>query len=172
MSTYRDLYNATPSPQPGPSSRPNQTNAPNIDSPSPSSFLTSGVRNLIIQSIETSSTEGEGGDEADIGSDLDSDDGSDNDSSTYNVRDEELPDAPIYNAQLQNSLRNVQNHLSGLVRSMQASQIVHDGTTHVSDLYRQAVTESKFEYPQTRIVGFIGDSGVGKSILPEGYSYI
>lgn len=171
MSTYRDLYNATPSPQPGPSSRPNQTNAPNIDSPSPSSLLTPGVHNLIIQSIEPSAAEGEGYDNADLSSDYDSEDGSVDDS-TYNVRDEELPDAPIYNSQLQNLLRDVRSNLVGLVRSMQASQMVHDGNTHVSDLYRQAETESKFEYPQSRIVGFIGDSGVGRSILPKWYSCI
>ncbi|KAL4873605.1 hypothetical protein BDV12DRAFT_192586 [Aspergillus spectabilis] len=96
---------------------------------------------------------------------LEFDDGSEessDDDFTYSVREEELPHALIYDVRLQSSLRDVRDHLANLRISMKTPGMVHAETTDISDLYKQVEATSKFEYPETRIVGCIGDSGVGK----------
>ncbi|KAL4912376.1 hypothetical protein BDW62DRAFT_215060 [Aspergillus aurantiobrunneus] len=167
VSTSRDLYDATPSPQSTPESDTSRANVPNPNSPSPPHLgsVTSGDRDVIFQSIETSSTQGEGCDAADVDSDINSNEGSDDDNYTYSVWEEDLPAAPIYDVSLQNSLRAVRSHLADLVVSMESSQMVLDETTDINDLHKRVKIASRFEYPETRIVGFIGDSGAGKSSL-------
>jgi hypothetical protein len=86
----------------------------------------------------------------------------DDDPSTYNIREEALPQAPIYDVGLQNALREVRSHLTDLKLSMARFHLVHDESARVHELYKQVESISRFEYPETRIVGFTGDSGVGK----------
>ncbi|KAL3464362.1 hypothetical protein BJX64DRAFT_254826 [Aspergillus heterothallicus] len=170
VSTYRDLYNATPTPQP--SSR-NDSNSPTVSiTPSPDSLrsdpVASGFRGLVIQSTEdVSGQAGAEDNESDNSSvdnsDMESDD--DDDPLLYNIREEALPQAPIYDAGLQNALREVRSQLTNLKISMARSNLVHDESTTIHEIYKQVDLMSRFEYPETRIVGFIGDSGVGKSSL-------
>ncbi|KAL4991483.1 hypothetical protein BDW68DRAFT_142463 [Aspergillus falconensis] len=166
FSTHRDLYNASPSPQPDSDSCANDRNVSNADTLSSSHLdsVTSGVRNLIVRSIETPSAGSEEFETDDIDSDFGSD-GSNDGNSTYSLREEELPPAPIYDLRLQQSLREVRSHLADLVVSMERSELVRDEASDIGALYKQVESTSKFEYPETRIVGFIGDSGVGKSSL-------
>ncbi|KAL4884754.1 hypothetical protein BJY04DRAFT_181964 [Aspergillus karnatakaensis] len=159
-STYRDLYNATPSPQPASDANRPTTN----DSHLVSRPATSGVRSSIFQSVEVTPSVGTAYHPADSGSDYDSEE-TEYDDSTYSVRGEELPRAPIYDVRLQGSLREVRDHLANLRIFMETSDLVHDAATDISDLYGRVETASRFEYPETRIVGFTGDSGVGKSSL-------
>ncbi|KAL2794371.1 hypothetical protein BJX66DRAFT_202010 [Aspergillus keveii] len=168
VSTYRDLYNATPTPQPGPRSESSSPTVRNPRGPDTSRLgsVTSDLRGLVIQSIETARGQGrEEGNES-VNSSMDDDHlEGDDDTSTYNIREEALPQAPIYDVGLQNALREVRSHLTDLKLSMARFHLVHDESARVHELYKQVELISRFEYPETRIVGFIGDSGVGKSSL-------
>lgn len=81
----------------------------------------------------------------------------------YNVQDEELPQERIYNNQLQNALKGVRAQLMQLTDTMRGSELVQNNE-HTSDLfalYQEAEGLSGFEFPESRVVGFIGDTGVG-----------
>ncbi|KAJ5263281.1 hypothetical protein N7478_010886 [Penicillium angulare] len=84
---------------------------------------------------------------------------------SYSVRQESLPKAPIYDQSLQRGLAEVKDSLSNIASIMGESDLAHDSKSHFNTLYRETKDLSTFRYPETRIVGFIGDSGVGKSSL-------
>ncbi|KAL3468808.1 hypothetical protein BJX99DRAFT_265796 [Aspergillus californicus] len=126
VSTYRNIYNATPSPQPDPvreSSRPtfpgtNPASPPDLDS------VTSGLRNLVVESIETPVLRGEEDGTGDTNSDVDSvEEINDDDRSTYSVREKELLHAPIYDFRLQNTLRKVRTYLADLRVTMSRPEL-------------------------------------------------
>jgi hypothetical protein len=77
------------------------------------------------------------------------------------IRDETLPPAPIYNGRLQDGLKDVKHHLASLASTMHVSELTQDQSTSLHTLWKRTEKMSKFEYPETRTVGFIGDSGVG-----------
>ena len=79
----------------------------------------------------------------------------------YNFRQEPLPPAPIYNCRLQDGLKDVKNQLGDLANTMRLSELVRDPNTSLHTLYEETKKASEFKYPETRTVGFIGDSGVG-----------
>ncbi|OQD91133.1 hypothetical protein PENANT_c001G02645 [Penicillium antarcticum] len=81
------------------------------------------------------------------------------------IRDETLPRAPIYNTRLQDGLKAVKRYLASLASTMSLSELTQDQSTSLHTLYKRTEEMSKFQYPVTRTVGFIGDSGVGKSSL-------
>ncbi|KAJ6150057.1 hypothetical protein N7471_001256 [Penicillium samsonianum] len=81
------------------------------------------------------------------------------------IRDETLPPAPIYNNRLQDGLKAVKGHLASLASAMRLSELTQDQSTSLYTLYKRTEKMSRFQYPVTRTVGFIGDSGVGKSSL-------
>ncbi|KAJ5610470.1 hypothetical protein N7510_007189 [Penicillium lagena] len=85
------------------------------------------------------------------------------DEDTYSVRQESLPPAPVYNLGLQNGLGAVKKALAGLANTMCLSELVNDSTTSFYKLQEEIRQLSDFKYPETRTVGFIGDSGAGKS---------
>jgi hypothetical protein len=91
-----------------------------------------------------------------------SDDDDDDEDYLYNVRQEELPQVPIYDIRLQNALRNVRGQLADLAQVMNRRELAQDPTTAFHGLYKQTLEASRFAYPATRTVGFIGDSGMGK----------
>lgn len=93
-------------------------------------------------------------------------DGDDSDnSSLYEVQQEPLPNAPIYNEDLQSVLRAVKGHLSSIENDMKQSSLANDNGSDFFQQYEQVRTLSKLDCPETRTVGFIGNSGVGKSRL-------
>ncbi|KAL4951692.1 hypothetical protein BDW69DRAFT_196266 [Aspergillus filifer] len=167
VSTYRNLYNATPSPQPDTVPQVSRSATPDrhFTSPSQLGLVTGGVRDLVLQSVETQSMEGEELDDPDSDADSGSDEDSDEDDSTYSMREEQLPQAAIYDPSLQNALREIRSHLANFAYSMARSDMVRDASTRVSELYTQVEAASRFAYPESRILGFIGDSGSGKSTL-------
>ncbi|KAL5001750.1 hypothetical protein BDV10DRAFT_182315 [Aspergillus recurvatus] len=158
QTTYRDLYNATPAPEGAPTTAPQQrSQTPS----SPLGAVSSRFQNLDLADPDNAATEG---------SDRSSSpaswhDGSDDDDSDhlYNVREEELPRAPIYDIRLQNALRNMRGHIADLAELMGARELAQDSESDIHDLYEQLMRASRFAYPTSRTVGFIGDSGVGKS---------
>ncbi|EAW18094.1 uncharacterized protein NFIA_080380 [Aspergillus fischeri NRRL 181] len=166
--TYRDLYNATPSPGGASSKEPSQRRPQ-----TPSSPLGS------VSSHSPNLHPADSGDTAAKDSDRDNDPESDEDSLQinnsedddddedylYNIRQEELPQVPIYDIRLQNALRNVRGELADLAQVMSRRELAQDPTTAFHELYKQTLEASRFAYPATRTVGFIGDSGMGKSSL-------
>ncbi|KGO42065.1 hypothetical protein PEX1_069780 [Penicillium expansum] len=81
------------------------------------------------------------------------------------IHDEPLPGAPVYNHRLQTGLKEVKGELASLASMMGLSELKQDQSTDLHSLYERTKKMSMFECPETRIVGFIGDSGVGKSSL-------
>lgn len=182
--TYRDLHNATPSPA-GPSSRrPDQQSRASTPA-SPLEDVKSNLTNLNLEGskhtaanasdkihhelvftdhVAVDSDDNATHDDSEHGhSDDDDDEDDDDDTSRYNVRQEELPRAPIYDIQLQNALRNIRGQLAGLAQQLgRRRELVSDSTTMLHQLYDQALKASRFAYPATRTVGFIGDSGMGE----------
>ncbi|BDD63570.1 hypothetical protein MAP00_008444 [Monascus purpureus] len=144
-STYADLYNATPEP-----TTHRGTTFDTADS------LAGHLRNLPLDSDvdndEISDTRSD--EEADTDTD---------DASLFDVRHERLPRARIYNAGLQTVLLDVKNQLSALHDDMGRYPLSHVHDSDLSELYRQVHKLSEVECPETRTVGFIGDSGAGKS---------
>ncbi|PYH84639.1 hypothetical protein BO82DRAFT_304125 [Aspergillus uvarum CBS 121591] len=151
--TYRDLYNATPSPA-GPSSRrPDQQ--PRASTP-----------NSPLKDKSMSRDNATHEDSDNDYSDYDDNEDEEEDESRYNVRQDELPPAPIYDMRLQNALRAVRGQLASLAQHLERRcDLVGDSTTALHQLYEQALKASHFAYPATRTVGFIGDSGMGKSSI-------
>lgn len=81
------------------------------------------------------------------------------------IREEPLPRAPIYDSRLQTQLKEVKGKLTSLATSIRSSAIVHDQSSSLYAHYQKVQKASEFEYPESRTVGFIGDSGVGKCFL-------
>ncbi|GFN11068.1 uncharacterized protein AtWU_00864 [Aspergillus tubingensis] len=157
--TYRDLHNSTPSPI-GPSYiRPSQQRSPTPTSPS--GDVSSHFRNLNLGDADSYVSD------SDRSSTLDSegDAAEEDDEDAYNIRHESLPQEPIYDIRLQNALRDVRGELMSLTQIMSGNALAHDNTSDLSKLYEKTREASRFAYPATRTVGFIGDSGVGKSSL-------
>ncbi|KAL6231006.1 hypothetical protein BDW75DRAFT_233955 [Aspergillus navahoensis] len=119
--TYRDLYNATPSPAGISSAEPKAQR--------PQTRVSPGC-------IE----------------DISPDDGEETDGDyLYNIRAEELPQAPIYDIRLQDALRNVRGQLADLAHCMGQREQARDITTVFHNLYEQTLAASRFTYPATRM---------------------
>ncbi|KAL4811959.1 hypothetical protein BDW67DRAFT_136200 [Aspergillus spinulosporus] len=157
--TYMDLYNATPVPDGASTGASHQ----NLQTPtSPLGAVSSGFQNLALVDTDEAAVEvsDDNSSSASWHDDSDGDDGGDH---LYNVRDEELPRAPIYDIRLQNALRNVRGQIADLAQFIGERELTHDPTSDIHDLYEQLVRASRFSYPTSRTVGFIGESGAGKS---------
>ncbi|KAL3473665.1 hypothetical protein BJX99DRAFT_248747 [Aspergillus californicus] len=161
--TYRDLYNATPSPAGISSAEPREHQ---LQTPtSPLGAVSSHPGNLNLADSRDAAPESS---DRNSGHDLDdvlssSDDDEDDSDYLYNIRGEELPRAPIYDIRLQDALRDVRGQLTDLAHCMGQREQAHDITTVYHNQYEQTLAASRFAYPATRTVGFIGDSGMGKS---------
>lgn len=77
--------------------------------------------------------------------------------------EDELPEAPIYNEQMQQNLGDVKRHLLSLANTLRLSEMARDPSTNLYQLERETRELGSFEPPEKRTVGFIGDSGVGMS---------
>jgi hypothetical protein len=80
----------------------------------------------------------------------------------YNLRTESLPNAPIYDARLQDALRNTKQQLGQLKSIMENCPMTFDPSSTLSVLAQQTEHLSQFDYPRTRTIGLLGDSGVGE----------
>lgn len=81
------------------------------------------------------------------------------------IREEPLPRVPIYDSRLQTQLKEVKAKLTILATSIRSSALVHDQSSSLHAHYQKVQKASGFEYPESRTVGFIGDSGVGGCLL-------
>ncbi|KAL6232076.1 hypothetical protein BDW75DRAFT_233104 [Aspergillus navahoensis] len=158
QSTYRDLYNATPIPEGAPTAEPQQR----LQAPaSPLGAVSSHFQNLVLVDPDAAAAESSDSNSSRASWHGDSDD--EDGDQFYDVREEELPRAPIYDIRLQNALRNVRGQIADLAQLMGERELAQDPTSDIYDLYEQLLKASRFAYPTTRTVGFIGDSGMGKS---------
>jgi ABC-type glutathione transport system ATPase component len=67
----------------------------------------------------------------------------------------------IYNHQLQDSLKAVILQLQALATVMGCSQLARDPNTNLYRHRKGILKLINFEYPETRIVGLVGNTGVG-----------
>ncbi|KAF2801711.1 uncharacterized protein BDZ99DRAFT_528183 [Mytilinidion resinicola] len=89
----------------------------------------------------------------------------DDDDLEYNLRTESLPDVPIYDTRLQNALRDTKEQLRELHEAMEFGPGILNQAPNLSILAQQTNQLADFAYPETRTIGLVGDSGVGKSSL-------
>ncbi|GAB1193803.1 hypothetical protein APSETT444_003033 [Aspergillus pseudonomiae] len=155
-STYGRLFNATPEPSPEPSRVQSTLNRDStVDG--------------LARDLEDSHLNDDGplSDDSDQLSEIENeDDATDSDdSSLYNVRRERLPRAPIYNSDLQEILRGIKSQLSALQSDIDRCPLSRDRESDLFQLREKVRMLNELECPETRTVGFIGNSGVGKSRL-------
>jgi hypothetical protein len=81
---------------------------------------------------------------------------------TYDFKLEALPEAPIYHPHLQEALRNTKAQLRQLHSAMKGCPLSSNSDSTMSILTAQNQKLSEFDYPKTRTIGLVGDSGVGK----------
>ncbi|KAG5757402.1 hypothetical protein H9Q70_000052 [Fusarium xylarioides] len=83
----------------------------------------------------------------------------------HDVADEELPDDAFHSTEFQGAFRDAKQLMSS-IQSVLGSSNIHEGSeSTMRKLHEEAGELAAFEYPATRTVGFVGDSGVGKSSL-------
>lgn len=83
----------------------------------------------------------------------------------HDVADEELPDDAFHSPEFQSAFRDAKQLMSN-IQSVLGSSNVHEGSeSTMRKLHEEAGELAAFEYPATRTVGFVGDSGVGKLLL-------
>ncbi|KAJ5212368.1 uncharacterized protein N7498_004014 [Penicillium cinerascens] len=171
--TYAQQHNASPSPSPRPAPGPSSHGGRQADR-SRSIFSTSTRATPLIPGAFPESSIGEdtrpSGRHATENEEVsDSDQGSDIEempnARPSDLREEELPPAPVYKSRLQDSLKDVKRELGILADMMGISRLSEEHSSDLHALYRDTKKMSMFKYPDTRTVGFIGDSGVGKSSL-------
>jgi len=121
--------------------------------------ITALVQNL---ELEENEVEQDGDSDASHSSPPISDDEREEEGAQSDLRQEQLPRAPIYDGRLQNALRDVKTRFTKLKDTMDNSPLAHDQNSDFYALYEQVKACGSFEYPETRTVGFIGDSGVGR----------
>lgn len=170
-STYADQHNASPSPTPPrvPTSRISQSQGRQSSIDSNSTVFTD-AREYRVESLASETRTGNihvpgAYPESLYGSDRsvphvprESRNGNQN-----TIREESLPKVPIYDSRLQTQLKEVKGKLASLATSIRSSALVHDQTSSLYAHYQKVQKASEFAYPESRTVGFIGDSGVGKA---------
>ncbi|KAG4283163.1 hypothetical protein FPRO06_09836 [Fusarium proliferatum] len=78
----------------------------------------------------------------------------------HDVADEELPDDAFHSPEFQGAFRDAKQLMSN-IQSVLGSSNVHEGSeSTMRKLHEEAGKLAAFEYPATRTVGFVGDSGV------------
>ncbi|PCD30492.1 hypothetical protein AU210_010173 [Fusarium oxysporum f. sp. radicis-cucumerinum] len=83
----------------------------------------------------------------------------------HDVADEELPDDAFHSPEFQGAFRNAKQLMSNIQSVLGSSNIHEAHESTMGKLHEDAGRLAAFEYPATRTVGFVGDSGVGKSSL-------
>ncbi|RMZ42023.1 hypothetical protein CA14_010444 [Aspergillus flavus] len=155
-STYRGLFNATPEPTPEPLHVQST-----LDRDSTVDNLASDLEDSHLRDDGSPSDDNDQSSESD-----DDDDASDSDdSSLYNVRYERLPRARIYNAGLQEILRDIKSQLSILQNDMDRCPLSRDRDSDLFPLREKVRMLNELDCPETRTVGFIGNSGVDQEGL-------
>ncbi|KAF2710421.1 hypothetical protein K504DRAFT_405554 [Pleomassaria siparia CBS 279.74] len=91
--------------------------------------------------------------------------GSNTGATTHQVEDETPPQALVRERELQAALRNARSVTTRMAEILSSSRLHEERDSSIGSLHQQAINLSKFQPPSLRIVGLVGDSGVGKSSL-------
>ncbi|KAK0742907.1 hypothetical protein B0T18DRAFT_489791 [Schizothecium vesticola] len=83
----------------------------------------------------------------------------------HNVRDEEPPQDRFHEPAFQQAFRNAKALMGGLAAVLGSSALHLEPDSAMSNLRQTAQDLAAFQCPPTRVVGLVGDSGVGKSSL-------
>ncbi|KAK8030148.1 hypothetical protein PG993_011439 [Apiospora rasikravindrae] len=83
----------------------------------------------------------------------------------YDVRDEKAPNDRFNDPTFQSAFRDARKLMSDLEVTLASSSLHVDPDSTMKRLHQEAKTLSNFYCPPSRTVGFVGDSGVGKSSL-------
>ncbi|KAK8079217.1 hypothetical protein PG994_003024 [Apiospora phragmitis] len=83
----------------------------------------------------------------------------------YDVRDEKAPNDRFSEPTFQSAFRDARRVMSDLKDTLESSSLHIDPDSTMKRLHQEAKTLSNFHCPPSRTVGFVGDSGVGKSSL-------
>jgi hypothetical protein len=81
------------------------------------------------------------------------------------MRDETLPSAPVYDKTLQRLLREAKTSLQTLEGTIRSCPLSQNNEAVLASLADETERLANFEFPKTRIVGFVGDSGAGMSLI-------
>jgi hypothetical protein len=79
----------------------------------------------------------------------------------HNVGDEELPHDRFHDPDVQQALGDAKALMAHLRDVLGSSSLHADPDSTMRRLHRRAENLASFQYPSTRTVGFVGDSGVG-----------
>ncbi|KAF7549239.1 hypothetical protein G7Z17_g6514 [Cylindrodendrum hubeiense] len=83
----------------------------------------------------------------------------------HDVKDEELPKNAFHDPSFQQAFRDAKNLMSNMRDVLGSTSLHNDPDSTMRRLHKEAGDLAGFKYPSTRTVGFVGDSGVGKSSL-------
>ncbi|KAL2694823.1 hypothetical protein Neosp_001410 [[Neocosmospora] mangrovei] len=83
----------------------------------------------------------------------------------HSVLDEELPQDAFHSPEFQQAFRDAKQLMSTVEGVLGSSSLHNSPESTIRRLHTEAGELARFEYPSTRTVGFVGDSGVGKSSL-------
>jgi ABC-type glutathione transport system ATPase component len=83
----------------------------------------------------------------------------------HQVESEAPPEAFSRMAEVQNTLASARNLPRRMMTVLSSSNLHHEDGSSIHKLYQQAKKLNDFQLPSSRIVGLVGDSGVGKSSL-------
>ena len=80
----------------------------------------------------------------------------------HNVMDEDPPSDPFHEPTFQQAFSDAKRFMSELVAVLSSSSLHSDPDSTMRRLHEDTIKLAQFLCPSTRIVGFVGDSGVGK----------
>lgn len=83
----------------------------------------------------------------------------------HQVENEDPPSSLFYQRDIQGALTTAKDLVARMVRTLSASALNQESGSTIQRLHQQASLLSAFQLPASRIVGLVGDSGVGKSSL-------
>ncbi|KAH8664648.1 hypothetical protein BX600DRAFT_464800 [Xylariales sp. PMI_506] len=81
----------------------------------------------------------------------------------HDVKDEKPPNDRFLNPEFQKSFETAKRIMSDLATTLASSSLHVEPDSTMQRLHQRAGQLANFRCPSTRIVGFVGDSGVGKS---------
>jgi ABC-type multidrug transport system fused ATPase/permease subunit len=83
----------------------------------------------------------------------------------HDIKDENPPNDRFHNSTFQDALREAKALMAGFRDTLGSNSLHYEPDSVMQRLHQQAAKLAHFECPSTRTVGFVGDSGVGKSSL-------
>jgi hypothetical protein len=83
----------------------------------------------------------------------------------HQVEGEDPPETLFYRPEVQEALANARALTSRMMNVLSSSNLHRENGSSVEGLHQEATRLNRFQLPSSRIVGLVGDAGVGKSSL-------